>query len=68
MNQISKSKLWLIVFFILFSYGIVCHVKPAIASETISLGEKENIFSKKVTDLAEWFIGISAVESKICLI
>ncbi len=58
MNQISKSKLSLIVFLILFSYGIVSHVKPAIASETISLGEKENLFSKKVTDLAEWFIGL----------
>jgi hypothetical protein len=57
-NQISKSNLSLIVFLILFSYGIVSHVKPAIASETISLGEKENIFSKKVTDLAEWFIGL----------
>jgi hypothetical protein len=36
---------------------MVSHVNPAIASDTISLGEKENIFSKKVTDLAEWFIG-----------
>ena len=58
MNQISKSKLSLIVFLTLFSCGIVFHVNPATASETVSLGEKENIFSKKVTDLAEWFIDL----------
>ena len=57
MDQISKSKLSFVVFLILFSCGIVFLVKPAIAAETVSLGEKENIFSKKVTDLAEWFIG-----------
>lgn len=58
MNQISKSKISLIFFLILFSYGIVCHPESAIASETISLGEKESIFSKKIADLAEWFIGL----------
>ena len=46
------------VFLILFSYGIITHVNTSIASETISLGEKEDNFTKKVTELAEWFIGV----------